>query len=159
MKKVLISVVASVVTTMALGTAHATGNAYVVMGATCEKSNLLSRTESQETVICADGKWVALTPAMASIEVKKYDVAKKLEASSVITSIVGARSTQQSGAFKMVATVVAINPDNTAQVVIDIDDAGWEKRVDATVPLDEALAIGPNTSGAEYQLTIKHKPV
>ncbi|MFP3617062.1 hypothetical protein SB778_44240, partial [Paraburkholderia sp. SIMBA_050] len=81
------------------------------------------------------------TVPMASVDIAKYSATTKArEADYQAASFVGTRNLRQNSdehsQFKLVATVVAFNADNTAHVVIDLNDSDWQKHVDATVPLD-----------------------
>lgn len=135
------------------------------MDASCADVNngTFGETASHQPVICANGKWQdAKTVPVASVDITKYSAAKKFEASYAADSFVGTRNIRQNsdghGQFTLVATVVAFNADNTAHVVIDFDDAGWQKHVDATVPMNAATAIATDNRGAEYRLTVKRRP-
>ncbi|WP_143311413.1 hypothetical protein [Burkholderia pseudomallei] len=157
-----VKLIASMLTIAAtLGTAHAAQ----VMNVSCadENNGTFGETASHQPVICANGKWQdAKTVPVASVGITKYSAAKKLEASYAADSYVGTRHIQQNsdghGQFTLVSTVVAFNPDNTAHVVIDFDDAGWQKHVDATVPVNAATAIAVDNTGAEYRVTVKRMP-
>lgn len=127
------------------------------------RNGTFGETASHQTVICANGKWQdAKTVPVASVGITKYTTDKKFAASYAADSHVGTRHVQQNsdghGQFTLFATVVAFNPDSTAHVVIDIDDAGWQKHVDATVPVDAATAIATDKNGAEYRVTVKRMP-
>jgi len=135
------------------------------MGAQCagENNGTFGETASHQPVICANSKWQdAKAVPMASVDIAKYSTAKTLQASYGGYGFVGTRNIRQNsdghGQFTLVATVVAFNPDNTAHVVIDLDDSGWQKHVDATVPLDAATAIATDSDGAEYRVTVKRMP-
>ncbi|WP_320534303.1 hypothetical protein [Robbsia andropogonis] len=146
-----------------LGTAHA---AQVVDTKCADENNgIFGETASHQPVICANGKWQdAKTVPMASIDIIKYSptINNGVEADYQAETFVGTRQLRQSsdgyGQFTLVATVVAFNADNTAHVVIDLNDSDWQKHVDATVPLDTATAIATDSHGAEYRLTIKRTP-
>jgi len=144
-----------------LGTAHAAQ----VMDAKCadENNGTFGETASHQPVICANGKWQdAKAVPMASVGISKYNAAKKFESFYSGAAFVGARNVTQAsdghGQVTLVATVVALNPDNTAHVVLDLDDAGWQKHVDETVPLDTATPIATDNNGAEYRVTVKRMP-
>ncbi|WP_175857333.1 hypothetical protein [Burkholderia anthina] len=146
-----------------LGTAHA---AQVVDTKCADENNgTFSDTASHQPVICANGKWQdAKTVPMASVDIAKYSATTKArEADYQAASFVGTRNLRQNSdehsQFTLVATVVAFNADNTAHVVIDLNDSDWQKHVDATVPLDTATAIATDSHGSEYRLTVKRTPV
>ncbi len=128
MKNGVISVVASLVTALVVGAAHADPVATV------------------------------------GVDIEKFSSAKKLEASYSFKSIVGTRNNNQysdssdSGAFAVAVSVMALNPDNTAHVVIDFDDAGKRQHVDATVPTNVAAEIAPINSDVVFRLTVVRKP-
>lgn len=143
------------------GTAHAAQ----VMGTTCADNNngTFGETALRQPVICSSGQWQdATTVPMASVEITKYSADKTFEASYVDNAFVGTRSIRQRidevGQFTLIATVEAVNPDNTAQVAIDLDDFKWHKHIDATVPLDVATAIATDGHGAEYRVMVRRTP-
>ncbi|MBN3814090.1 hypothetical protein [Paraburkholderia sp. Ac-20347] len=144
-----------------LGTAHAAQ----VMNAKCadENNGTFGETASHQQVLCANGMWQdAKAVPMASVDITKYRPSPTFEASYRATGFVGTRKIFQNsdghGQFTLVAPVVALNPDNTAHVVIDLDDSGLPKHMDATVPLDAATAIATDSNGAEYRVTVKRMP-
>ncbi|SAK86817.1 hypothetical protein AWB77_04655 [Caballeronia fortuita] len=144
-----------------LGTAHA----QQVMGAKCagENNGAFDETASHQAVICANAKWQdATTAPLATVNVEKYSDAKALEASYATKDVIGRWRVQQSNdghrQFTLVANVVALNSDNTAHVVVDLEDSGWQQHVDTTVPLNAATAIATDNRGAEYRITVKRTP-
>ncbi|MCG7405344.1 hypothetical protein [Caballeronia zhejiangensis] len=143
-----------------LGTAHA----QQVMGAKCpdENNGALGDAASHRSVICANAKWQDAIAPLVTVNVEKYNEAKALEASYATKDLIGRWRIQQSSdghrQFTLVANVVALNSDNTAHVVIDLDDSGWQQHVDTTVPLNAATAIATDSRGAEYRITVKRTP-
>jgi len=141
-----------------LGTAHAAQ----VMGANCpiENNGTFGETASHQDVICANGKWQdAKTLPVATVHVAKYSATKALDASYGATQIIGVRSIRQNsdghGQFTLVTTVVGFNSDNTAHVVVDLDDAGWKKHIYANVSLDKPTPIATGNDGEEYRVTVE----
>jgi hypothetical protein len=128
MRNGLISVVASLVTALVMGAAHADPVATV------------------------------------GVDIQKSSSAKKLEVSYSFNSIVGTRNSNQysdssdSGAFSVAVSIMALNPDNTAHVVIDFEDAGQRQHVDATVPTNAAAEIASINSDVLFRLTVVRKP-
>jgi len=144
-----------------LGTAHA----QQIMGAKCadENNGAFGETASHQPVICANAKWPdATTAPLATVIIDKFSAAKALDMSYSNKVFVGSRSIGQTSdglrESTLVATVVGFNSDNTAHVVADLDDSGWQKHIDTTVPLNAATAIATDRRGAEYRITVKRTP-
>ncbi len=144
-----------------LSSAHAAQ----VVDASCADTNngTFGETALHQVVICANSKWQdATTVPVAIVEITKYNFAKKFKASYAATSFVGTRSIGQhsdgQSQFTLGTTVVAFNADKTAHVVIDFEEAGWQKRVDAIVPMNATTTIATDNNGAEYRLTVKRTP-
>jgi hypothetical protein len=144
-----------------LGTAHA----QQVLGAKCayENNGAFGETASHQAVICGNAGWQdAKTAPVATVNIDKYSAVNSLEASYVTKALIGRWRIQQSSdghrQLTLVANVVAFNSDNTAHVVVDLDDSGWQKHVDTTVPLNDATAIATDSHGAEYRITVKRTP-
>lgn len=133
-----------------------------VMGASCPEQNsgAFGETASHQGVVCANGKWQDATslPMVSMLFSKVNAKAKSVDGTFGGSQFIGVRRIQQTsdghGQFTLVATVVALNADNTAHVVVDLDDAGWQKHVDTTVPLDTSTAIATDNDGKEYRVKV-----
>lgn len=94
--------------------------------------------------------------ALVSVNVKSAEN----EIDYTFRSFVGSKNSAQysgrSGAnsFAAAVSVMAIKPDNTAYVVIDFNENGQEKHVDANVRVNEAVEVVPNNSDVVFHLKV-----
>lgn len=164
MEKAKLITATMLVITATLGAAHAAQ----VIGTSCpdENTGTLDETASHQTMVCANGKWQDVRSVPEAItEIAEYGATNSRASASTSTSFlafVGTRVirqiTNENGQFTLIARVVALNPDNTAHIVIDFDDAGTKKHVDATVPLDTPTAITTVDGSSGYRVTIRRIP-
>jgi len=139
------------------GTAHAAQ----VMGAPCpaENNGTFGETVSHHGVICANGQWQdpASLP-LTSLRIDEFDAGKQTR-SVEMAQAVGVRGVTQSSdgesLFAVLGTVVSINPDNTAHVVMDLDEGRVNHHVDTTVALGTPTPVVKGEDGHEYRMTVK----
>ncbi|WP_069357834.1 hypothetical protein [Burkholderia cenocepacia] len=141
----------------ALGTAHAAQ----VMGASCPEENngTFGETVTHHGLICANGKWQAQASLlMTSLSIEEFDHGKQTRRVEM-AQVVGVRSILQSREgqrlFTVLVTVVSLNPDNTAHVVMDLDEGRVNHHVDTTVSLGTPTAVAKSENGQEYRMTVK----
>lgn len=98
--------------------------------------------------------------ALVNVKIKAADH----EADYNFRSLVGLKNSVQYSqssdkeAFAAAVSVMAINPNNTAHVVIDFNEDGHEKHVDANVRINEAADVVPSNSNVVFRLTVIHTP-
>ncbi|MGF6996851.1 hypothetical protein P3T25_005226 [Paraburkholderia sp. GAS32] len=139
------------------GTAHASQ----VMDASCpiENSGTFGETATHKAVVCANDKWQdpASLP-MTGLRVEEFDAGKQTRSIETMQTL-GVRSVHQSSdgqnLFAVIATVASINPDNTAHVVMDLDEGRVNHHIDTTVALSAPTIVAKSEDGHEYRMTVK----
>lgn len=134
-----------------------------VLDAPCPEQNsgTFGATASNQGVICANGKWQdAATLPMTGMRIRELaPKTKAVDKSFEAVQPLGVKSVRQTsddrGTFTLVTSVVALNPDKTAHIVMDLSTDGWQKHVDATVPLGTSTAVATGKNGEEYDVEVK----
>jgi hypothetical protein len=150
-----------IVSMLAIASTFGTAHAAQVMGASCivENSGTFGETVTHQAVACANGKWQdpASLP-MTGLRVEEFDAGKQTRSIETAQTL-GLRSVHQSSdgqsLFAVIATVVFINPDNTAHVVMDLDKGPEKHHIDTTVVLGTPTAVANGEDGREYRMTVK----
>ncbi|WP_430231611.1 hypothetical protein [Paraburkholderia tropica] len=146
---------------LAIAATFSTAHAAQVLGASCpiENNGTSGETVTHQGVICANEKWQdpASLP-MTSLRVEEFKSGKQTRSIEQVRAL-GVRSIVQSSEgqnlFAVLATVVSINPDNTAHVVMDLDEGRVNHHVDTTVLLGTPTAVAKGEDGQEYRLTVR----
>jgi hypothetical protein len=140
----------------------ATAHAAPAVGDLCKGVAVGSATANgTQMLACVKEKWqdVATLPAMSYV-ISVVDV-KTNRREQLITGNgrVGLTHTSQLGdehrGLLIVSTVLAINSDHKAQVVVDLANDGWSEHVESLVPLDAETTVATDDHGREYRLIVR----
>lgn len=138
-----------------------TAQAEQLPGAPCpaENNGTFGEAVSQQGMICANGQWQdpASLP-LTSLRIDEFDAGKQTRSVEMAQAI-GVRGVNQSSngqsLFAVLATVVSINRDNTAHVVMDLDESRVNHHVDMTVAMSTPTPVFKGEDGHEYRVTVK----
>jgi hypothetical protein len=130
------------------------------VGPSCSdrKSGSIAETATARAVICVNGRWQdAASLPLTRIRFDEFDQTSGKLLRSIVQpgSQTAYQSTDDRGTFTLLTKVDANNYDNTANIQLDVNDAGSQRlRIETKVKLGAPTVIATGPNGHQYRVQV-----